>query len=219
MVGAKMLGAGVVLGLVVLVGLGNLLHRVVFPAAPPDPATFPRVGDTFGSVAEGFTQHVVAVRDGWLGLRTQIAPYAPGPPMHFHTGFAETFTVESGTLHIELPGGAIRLGPGESYRIEPGTPHRPHNPSAEAVVVASDAAMPQAFGACLVQIYHFLDAAGGAMSPGLALRIAALGSHCDSTMSGVPAAARAGIDWVVLPFARAFGFANYYPERSLHPRG
>lgn len=198
----------------------NLLHRVVMPAAPPDPDTFPRGGDTFGSAVEGFTQHVVGVQDGWLELRTHIAPRAPGPPLHVHESFAETFRVESGTVHIDLPDGVKVLGAGQSHRIEPGVPHRPHNPTDEEAVVAGDAmTMPQSFAACLVQIYHFLDEAGGQVTPGLALRIGALDPMCDAVAPGVSGIARIGLSWLVLPFARAAGYANYYPELSLHPGG
>jgi hypothetical protein len=98
-------------------------------------------------------------------------------------------------------------------------PHRPYNPTEGEVVVASDGpVMPQSFGACLVQIYSFLDGAQGRMGPALALRIAALDPMCDAHTPGVPAVARFGLDWMVLPFARVMGYENYYPERSLHPQ-
>jgi hypothetical protein len=190
--------------LVASVVVANLAHRVVFPAQPPDPATYPRPGDTFGSTEEGFKQEVVAVRDGWLVLRTQVAPGAPGPPMHYHRSFAEVFTVESG----------------EEHRVEPGVSHRPHNPTNEKVIIASDnPVMPQAFGACLVQVYHFLDSADGEMGPGLMVRIAALDPICDSTLPEIPAVVRMGTEWLIVPFARVLGYKNYYPELSLHPEG
>ncbi len=217
---AKAIGAGIGLFLVGSVGLANLLHHVVFPPEPPDPATYPRAGDVFASAVEGFRMEVNAERDGWLVLRLEIAPGAPGPPMHYHRSFREVFTVESGTLHLELPEGVVLLEPGKEYSVEPGVLHRPHNPAHEKVIVASDKpAMPQSFGACLVQIYHFLDAAEGRMSPGLMVRIAALDPICDTTVQEVPAVIRIGTKWLVVPFARAFGFENYYRELSLHPGG
>ena len=217
---ARVRAIRVVVLLLASVVVANLLHRVVFPADPPNPATYPRAGDTFGSAAEGFKQQVVAVRDGWLVLRTQVAPRAPGPPVHFHRSFAEVFTVESGQLHVELPDGAIQLGPGEEHRVEPGVPHRPYNPTDEAVIIASEKpVMPQSFGACLVQIYHFLDAAEGQMGPGLMVRIAALDPICDSTLPEIPAIVRLGTEWLVVPFARVLGYKNYYSELSLHPEG
>lgn len=217
---ARVIGIRAALCVIAVVGAANLLHRVVVPARRPDPATYPRAGDTFGSKTEGFTQHVVAVRDGWLILRSRIAPHAPGPPTHVHGSFAEHFSVESGTLSLELPTGVLRLGPGAEYTVAPGIPHRPFNPTDTEVVASGDAlAMPQAFGGCLVQIYHFLDAAEGHMSPDLMLRIAAMDRVCDSQLAGTPALARVGVEWMVLPFARTLGYANYYPELSLHPPG
>lgn len=200
-----------------LVAIANLLHRVVFPQTPPPPASFPRAGDSFASATEGFDQKVMAVRDGWLVLETRVAPRAPGPPLHFHRTFAETFTVASGSLSIELPGETKVLGAGESFTIPAGTPHRPHNPSDTEVVIGGDApAMPQAVGACLVQLYHFLDAAAGEIGPATGLRIAALDSSCDATVAEIPAPVRVGIDWLVVPFARLFGYRNHYPELALH---
>ena len=217
---ARVLIIRVVLFLLASVVVANLLHRVVFPADPPDPATYPRAGDTFGSAAEGIKQQVVAVRDGWVVLRAQVAPRAPGPPMHFHRSFAEVFAVESGKLHVELPDGAIQLEPGEEHRVEPGVPHRPYNPTDEEVIIASDnPTMPQSFAACLVQIYHFLDDAEGQMGPDLMVRIAALDPICDSTLPEIPAVVRVGTEWLVVPFARVLGYKNYYPELSLHPEG
>ena len=138
--------------------------------------------------------------------------------MHFHRSFAEEFTVESGRLHVELPGGVTELGPGERHRVEPGVSHRLYNPTDKEVIIASDKpAMPQSFAACLVQIYHFLDASEGQMGPNLMLRIAALDPICDSTLPEIPGVVRVGTDWIVVPFARVLGYKNYYPEFSLHP--
>ena len=78
---------------------------------------------------------------------------------------------------------------------------------------------PKSFAACLVQIYHFLDAVEGQMGPGLMVRIAALDPICDSTLPEIPAVVRVGTEWLVVPFARVLGYKNYYPELSLHPEG
>ncbi len=37
--------------------------------------------------------------------------------MHYHRSFREVFTVESGTLHLELPEGAVLLEPGQEHRV------------------------------------------------------------------------------------------------------
>jgi mannose-6-phosphate isomerase-like protein (cupin superfamily) len=197
--------------------VANFLHRVVMPQPPPDPATFPRQGDSFGSTAEGFIQEVVAAQNGWLTLRTRVAPRAPGPPAHVHRTFAETFTVESGELAILLDDRTVRLRAGESYRIGPGVTHRPFNPTdREAVIGGPSPAMPQSLGACLVQVYHFLDAAQGRIGPALGLRVAAMDPMCDAHTPGVPLVASETLKWVVLPFARLIGYRNYYPELALH---
>ena len=45
----------------------------------------------------------------------------------------------------------------------------------------------------------------------------ALDPICDSTLPEIPAVVRMGIQWLIVPFARVFGYRNYYPELSLHP--
>jgi quercetin dioxygenase-like cupin family protein len=212
--------AGVLLALGAYAGVANLLHRVVFPQDPPDPSTFPREGDRFGSTAEGLQTEVIAVEDGWVRLRMEMKPGAEGPPLHYHRTFAEEFAVESGTLYVESPEGVARVEPGEVHTIEAGVPHRPFNPGDRPVVAAGPApVMPQSFAACLVQVYHFLDAAEGEIGPALVLRVAAMDPICDSTVAEVPAVAHTLLEWLAVPPARLLGYRNYYPELSLHPPG
>jgi hypothetical protein len=205
----------------VYVPLSNLLHRVVFPQAPPEPSTFPREGDRFGSQVEGFQQPIAGVDNGWVTSRLEATPGASGPPVHVQETFKEVLTVESGTLHLEGPEGVVQLEPGEVYEIEPGTPHRPFNPTEDVVVLAgTEPVMPLTFAACLVQIYHILDAAEGRMSPALMLRIEAMDPICGSTLPEIPSDARVATRWLAIPTARLFGYRNYYPELSLHlPQG
>lgn len=196
-------------------GLGQLAHRVLFPLPPPDPATFPVPGDRFGSTAEGVQQQVTALdADGWVHMRLTLAPGAEGPPLHVHDTFAENFVVEAGTLSIQLADGVTQLGPGESFRIPPGTAHRPFNASdAPVVISAEQAAMPQTFAACLVQLYPVLDAGG----PGVVLQMSVIDPICDTHLADVPRPAQAAMRLVLAPAARLAGYVNYDPARSLHP--
>jgi mannose-6-phosphate isomerase-like protein (cupin superfamily) len=215
---ARKVGLCVLAAVAGYVVIANLLHRAVFPPSRPDPSTYPREGDRFGSRAEGFEQLVTGVKDGWVTLRLVMAPGAQGPPMHIHERFKEVFTVESGTLHLELADRVVQLKPGEVYEIEPGVAHRPFNPTQEEVVLAGDRpVMPQSFAACLVQIYHFFDAAGGEVGPALAIRIAAMDPICDSRLPAIPTLAEGAMRWIAVPAARVFGYKSYYPEFSLHP--
>ena len=85
--------------------VGNLFHRVVFPMPAPDPATYPKVGDVFGSGSD-----VLRIEDGWVYLRLVMEPRAKGPPPHVHQGFGEYFAVKEGTLTLWVDGEEMDLG-------------------------------------------------------------------------------------------------------------
>jgi mannose-6-phosphate isomerase-like protein (cupin superfamily) len=195
--------------------IGNLLHRWAFPMPPPDPATFPRAGDVLASEYEGFHQRIITVVDEWIVSELRIEPGAIGPPLHYHRKFAEEFTVSSGTLHIELADRTVILGPGESYRVDPMIAHRPFNPGAEPVLIASSApVMPQSFAACLAQIYPILDAHDG-MSFALLLQFSVIDPICDSTIATIPEPVQTAMSLLLAPAARLLGYRNYDPARAL----
>ena len=200
--------------LVCYLAVGNLLHRVIVPAPPPDPATFPVPGDRFSSTAEGFSQEVTGLQDGWVALRLTIRPHADGPPLHFHQTFDEVFVVSSGTLSVQLEDSVRTLGPGETLTIPAGTPHRPFNETDQPVVLASDTpVMPQRFAACLVQLYPVLDAGG----PSVPLQMSVLDPGCDTHLADAPAPVMVALRWGLGPLARLLGYTPYDPARSLHP--
>ncbi len=199
--------------------IGNALHHWVFPPPPPDPATFPRAGDEFGSRFEGFHQRIVDIVDGWAVTELTLDPGAPGPPLHFHRTFAEHFHVQEGTLHLQLPDGVLALGSGESYRVEPMTPHRPFNPTDERVVVFSEEPLlPQSFAACLVQLYPRLDEAEG-VNLSLLLQMSVIDPICDTHLAEAPRPVLAGMNLLLAPAARLLGYRNYDPALALHPPG
>lgn len=202
--------------LLIYLVVGNTLHHGVFRMPPPDPATYPRPGDEFGSVWEGFHIRVTGESNGYLAMELEIAPGAVGPPRHYHRGFPEEFVVREGTLHIELADGVVTVGPGERHLVEPYTVHRPFNPGSERVVVATeDPFIPQYFAACLAQIYPLLDAGNGP-SAALILQMSVMDPICDTHLADVPGPVLAGMNLVLAPVARILGYRNYDPERALH---
>lgn len=206
----------VLLALLLYVALGNLVHRVLLPLPPPDPATFPRVGDVLESRVEGFSQRVLAIEDGWVHGELTLTPGAAGPPPHYHVGFAETFRVLQGELHLDVDGETRILRAGEQYRVEPGIVHRPHNPTGQPVVVGGGAVIPLTFAACLVQVYDFMETHGD--GPGMLLELSVAGDHCDTHLP-MPRWAETALYAAVAPAARLLGHRGYYPERALHPPG
>ena len=69
-----------------------------------------------------------AERPGFRINELQISP-AQGVPWHCHTAIVDTIYVIAGaiTLSLQAPDEAIRIGPGESYAVKPGRPHRVAN--------------------------------------------------------------------------------------------
>ena len=204
---------------VTYLAVGHLAHRVLAPLPAPDPATYPRAGDRFGSRAEGFAQEIHAVAGGWVTGSLTIAPGAGGPPLHVHRGFAETFTPTRGTLHVQVGDSVVRVRAGDTLVVPAGTPHRPFNPGdGEVVVTGSGPSVPQSFAACLVQLYRVMDARGATGLP-ILLQMSVIDPICDTHPAGVPAPAEGALKLVLAPAARLAGYRNYYPEYALHGAG
>ncbi|MEZ5561057.1 MAG: cupin domain-containing protein [Pseudomonadales bacterium] len=211
----RRIGWGAVILILGYLGLGNLLHLLVFPLPPPDPETFPRAGDVLSSEIEGFEQRVLAVEDGWIVSELRLVPGAGGPPQHYHREFVEVFPVVQGTLHVELEDRIVEVPAGEVLRIEAGVAHRPFNPTAEPVLVAGGAkAIPVTFAACLVQMYSMMEETGN--GPRMLLQLAVNDPICDTHLAAVPKWSESLLRVGLGPLARMAGYRNYYPERALH---
>ena len=67
---------------------------------------------------------------GSFGLIEQIVPAGfPGPPLHAHPDFAETFYVIDGEIAVRVGDKAHDAGPGTVAVVPRGTPHPFANPS------------------------------------------------------------------------------------------
>lgn len=206
--------AVLVLGYLVI---GNLWHRVLAPLPAPDPATFPRAGDRFGSVAEGVSQEVHRVADGMVYGTAMLEPGAAGPPMHTHDGFAETFVVQHGMLGVQFADRVVHLKAGETITIPAGVPHRPFNPTNERVVVSGGEGptFPLTFAASLVQLYRVMDTRGTHPLT-MMLQVSVIDPIADTHLAAMPRAMEPVLRFVLGPAARLLGFRNYYPEWALH---
>jgi mannose-6-phosphate isomerase-like protein (cupin superfamily) len=70
--------------------------------------------------------------DGQLGLVEQVVPGGyPGPAMHVHPDFDETFYVVEGQLGFRIGDRAHEAGPGTVTFVPRGTPHTFANPGRE----------------------------------------------------------------------------------------
>ena len=68
--------------------------------------------------------------DGAFGLTEHVVPAGfPGPALHVHPGFAETFYVIEGEIAVRVGDEAREAGPGTVAVVPRGTPHTFANPS------------------------------------------------------------------------------------------
>jgi quercetin dioxygenase-like cupin family protein/catechol 2,3-dioxygenase-like lactoylglutathione lyase family enzyme len=76
-----------------------------------------------------------ATRPGFRIREIQLSP-TQDVPWHYHSRTQDTFYVLQGALRIHLrgPQAEARLGPGETYAVAPGRPHRVTNDTAGSVV-------------------------------------------------------------------------------------
>lgn len=195
---------------------GIVLDRYVWVAPKPDLSNYFQPGDRFVSRFEGFEQTVLSVKDGWLHTRLDVAPYAAGPPEHFHEAFAETFTVKSGTMSILVNGEKRTLRAGETLTVPPMTRHKPFNETGETVVIESDdeKTLPVEFGYILTQLYGFMDRyPNGPNAPQMMMQLSVYGDLADSYLAeGPPLSVQKAMRVAMAPTARLVGFSNRYQE-------
>jgi mannose-6-phosphate isomerase-like protein (cupin superfamily) len=100
----------------------TILRPVVQPPDEADPQTI--LG---GSISVRLRAEDTG---GRLGLIEQVIPGGfPGPALHVHPEFDETFYVAEGTLAFRVGDRAYEAGPGTVAFIPRGTPHTFANPS------------------------------------------------------------------------------------------
>jgi len=202
--------------LAVIVGyfaIGILLSDFGFPAKKIDYSNYFQPGDRLHSDTEGFDQTILSHSDGWVQTRLAIRPQAPGPPVHLHENFEESFTVKQGTLSIEVNGQVRTLKPGETIRIPRLTPHRPFNETDETVIVESDddrKSIPDKFAYYLSQLYPFVDKLG--KNPGnfpVIMQFSVYGDDMDTWIAdGPPIFVQKSMRFLLAPTARLLGYKN-----------
>lgn len=98
---------------------------------------------------------------GQLGLIEQVVPGGyPGPAMHVHPDFDETFYVVDGTLAFRVGDHAYEAGPGTVAFVPRGTPHTFANATqvpARSFVLVS----PGGFERYFEQLIDLIEEAGG----------------------------------------------------------
>lgn len=206
----------------VLVGLiaaylaiGYLFHLVIFPEKKPAVEGWFKPGQEFYSKAEGFRQKVVKQEGGFVYCKTQIEPFAGGPPKHVHTGFDEVFEVENGELSVWVNGTIKKIRAGEILTIPKGTPHKPYNETVDTIRIKGEIAFPEKFAFHLVQVYADIDKRSD-LSPSADLAFQMFlfqRSGFDAYMvEGPPIGIQKLIAFLLTPALRLAGYKTYYTK-------
>ena len=202
--------------LIAYVGIGSLLHFVVFPepAAPAGdrPSRGTKVSLPGGST---FVYRVTAVESegrvfeaDWLG-----APGA-GIPSHTHPSQQVSLQITQGTVRVVADGEERLLGPGDDVVIPAGAEHPWENPSAEparGVFQLRPAGMADF-------VFVQLDRAFGGEASPLSTAVQTfilIGTHGKHTAWPIEM-----LRFLVAPTARLFGFRSYYepPASATEPQ-
>lgn len=214
-----MLGLYFLIAIGLCLGLGYFLHLVVFPEKIPDISSYFKPGDVFESEMEGFSQTVVRQEDGMVYCKLELAPHAPGPPMHIHTSFDELFENGDQQVSMVVDGEDKILQPGERILIKKGTPHKPHNPTDNTVhLEMNEFAFPEEFAFYLNQVYGYLDESESNMKPPKVLfQMAMFGQNFDSYLAekAPPVAVQKFTNFMIVPLARLLGYRSYYPKYDI----
>lgn len=211
--------------IIIIVGyfaIGVIFHHYLFPPHKPDLTDYFHSGDKFHSSAEGFDQHILWQKDGWVRLSLVIEPKGFGPPEHIHTNLDETFTVKEGVLSILVNGEKKTLQPGNSITVKSGTPHKPFNETDLPVIVEStedEQSLPVEFAYYLSQLYPFVDSLGENPSAlAMIMQLSIYGDEMDAYLANAgPIRVQKAMRFLLAPTARLFGYKGYYEEyRVVH---
>ncbi len=202
--------------LIMYLAVGYLFHLVIFPERTPDVLTYFEPGDILYSEKGGNTMTIIGQEEDIVHMEMTLLPFAEGPPVHYHTGFEETFIVESGTLTILANGVEHTMEPGEQITIPKGMVHKPYNPTGDTVVVRGD--IPVEFVVYLNQVYGYMDESENNMRPPkVILQMAMFGKRFDSHRpEDPPLLVRKPVNFMIVPLARLLGYRSYYEQYGLN---
>lgn len=200
--------------------IGYLLHLVIFPEKKPDISTYFKPGDVFYSTAEKAKQTVMKQENGFVYCSAVIEPFAPGPPVHIHTGFDEVFEITNGELSMLVNGEVKKIRPGQSLLVPKGTPHKPFNETADTIHTKGYIAFPEKFAFGLAQVYGLLDNDPKfGKSAGTMLQMILLNnSGFDSYLENPPLMVQKVTGFLLTPFARLMGYKSYYKAYDVKAR-
>src|SRR6202011_758746 len=115
--------------------IGRTVHRQRKVTMTPTATSHILLGPDEGEVIEARGNRIV-VKAG--GARQLICDYPapahfPGPPLHVHPGFDETFLVVAGRLNVQVGHDVAELGIGATAYVDGNLAHTFANPGSEPV--------------------------------------------------------------------------------------
>ncbi|WP_344855266.1 cupin domain-containing protein [Amycolatopsis ultiminotia] len=154
----------------------------------------------------------------YVEAQVRIPAREPGPPLHFHTDFEETFTAVEGTLLLDHGDRRrIELSPGQSVHVERNVPHRYFNdgdqPAVFTFVARPGLAYEQGIRASFGLAVDGRTTADG--TPRDPAETALMFSLARSYLAGVPLWLQRGLTRMGVKLARRRG---YDPEFSRYTK-
>lgn len=98
-----------------------------------DIRALPEAGDGELIEVAGNRIRLITASTSQLVCDYSAAPLFPGPPLHVHPGFDETYLVLEGRLEVTERDGRRELEPGMAAYVDGSVPHTFANPTAERV--------------------------------------------------------------------------------------
>ena len=200
------------------IGIGTLVHYVLFPEASPDASSYPSAGDSVGDTSspERFlyretTRETEGERftfDFFLQQGTSV------PVEHVHAIQEERFEVLEGTLTVTVASEEMLLHAGEVAVVPPGVAHQAFNLGHSEVHALVEVRPSGNLDMFFVQ----LERSGVTMDPPgvpAALQFMRLLQEYEASYSAdLPISAQRALAFLVAPTARLLGYRHYYPERD-----
>jgi len=201
---------------IVYLGIGYLLHLIIFPEYKPDISNYFNAGDVFYSKEEGLRQTVLKQENGKVYCKIELEPHAEGPPVHIHTGFDEVFVGGDHPINIQFASEEKVLNPGGKLVIPKGTPHKPYNTNDSTVtlIMTEDVGFPEELAVYLSQVYGYMDESEDNMKPPKVIfQMAMFNQYFDSYLGeGPPVMIQMCLNFLVVPLARLIGYKSYYKK-------
>jgi mannose-6-phosphate isomerase-like protein (cupin superfamily) len=151
----------------------------------------------------------------YVELMCTVRPGGSVAAAHIHPSQSETFTTVEGALDLRVGGERVRLEPGESATVAPGTPHRFWNDGAEPVSFRC-VVRPALQFESLIETMFTLAAEGRTNRKGMPnpVRMAAIArAHRDVIrLAGVPAWLQDIGTLAAMPLAHACGYTAPRPQ-------